>query len=130
MSWYSIHDGVRTAYFDTDARMVTPLNPDGSAAGPPRAFTAVENTVADAMAAALVVSANEQLLLSRLRTATTNNLAEIDRLTTFSNGTVALTNTQRDAALRDLAGQQVRAFRQLNALMKYVGRDLTTLDGT
>lgn len=130
MSWYSIHDGVRTAYFDTDARMVTPLNPDGSAAGPPRAFTAVENTVADAMAAALVVSANEQLLLSRLRTAVTNNQTEITRLTTFANGSNSLTNAQQDTALRDLAGQQVRAFKQLNALMKLIGRDLTDIGGT
>lgn len=73
---------------------------------------------------------NRQTLIDTAKAAYSSNVSAITRLQNFANGTATLTNTQRDTALRDLAGEQARAFRQLNALIRLTANDLLSTDGT
>ncbi len=75
-------------------------------------------------------SINKQALLDKMRSVLGANANAITQLDTFSAGTAALTNTQRDEALRDLANRQARAFRQLNALIRLQLNDLLDQSGT
>lgn len=80
--------------------------------------------------AAETATTNEQSIRDKARTALTGNGNAITQLEQFAGGTAALTNTQRDTALRDLANQQARAFKQINALIKLELRDLADTTGT
>lgn len=116
-------------FWDAAARVYTEYNATGTPTLT-RPFTPEENARADADTAAATESANEATLTSRARDAITANLNAITTLQNFAAGTATLTNTQRDNALRDLANQQVRAFKQLNALIRLEVRDLATTEGT
>lgn len=131
MNRYSYDESGRLRRFwDATARLRYEYDANGAQIGDPHPFTADENARADAEAAARLAESNEATILSRIRDAIATNAAAITQLQNFAAGTAALTNTSRDSALRDLANQQARALRQINALARLAARDLGSTDGT
>lgn len=123
-------NGVLRQFWDVTTRLRYEYDAAGVQIGDPHPFTPEENAQANAALAEATATQNEVTLRDRARQVLTANNAAITELANFAAGTVALSNTQRDKALRDLAGHQVRILRTLNALIKLEVRDLSSTDGT
>ena len=85
----------------------------------PREFNATENAEADAAATSAARETNRAVLYDRAQAAITANL---NSLTTAQaiQGQASFNNTQRDDALRFLAGRVVDLTKQNNALIRLV----------
>lgn len=76
------------------------------------------------------VSYNRALLLERAKQAFVENAATIPTLRQFAEGTTTLTAAQLSTHIRTAAANQARIFAQLNAIIRIIGEDLLSTDGT
>ena len=115
--------------WDNATRTVTEYDANGNVLST-RPYTVEENAAADAATVTATANTNETDLRDKARNALTANNNAIPQLENVANGTAALTNTQRDQYIRQLAQYQARTFRQVNALIKLEVRDLADTTGT
>lgn len=122
-------DGRLRERLDDAARQYTTWDALGNEtfSGP---YTPEQASAADMRAVSRLPISNETNIRDRIKSQLDANRNAITSLENFAAGTGALTNTQRDNALRDLANQVARSFRQLNALIKLEAKDLASTEGT
>lgn len=118
-------------YWEDDAtRTVYRYDERGVQVGDPVPYTPEQNAAADARVQFETSANNEVTIRDRARQALVYNASAIAELEQFGAGTAALTNTQRDAAIRSVARHQARAFRELSALIRLELRELAAISDT
>lgn len=117
--------------WDDETRTYTEWDAQGVVVdGFPRPYTVQENAAAELAAAENTAATNDTVIRDKARQALNVFGNRITQLESFAAGTSSLSNAQRDAALRDLAGNLALGFRAINGLIRLELRDLNSTDGT
>lgn len=130
MSTAEYKDGVLRILWDDETRLRHTYDANGVEVGEPTPYTPEENAFTDAGLSEENISTNRHTIRAKAAAALLKNIEDAAQLKTFSEGTAALTNTQRDNAIRQSAGHLSRIFKQLNALIKLELNDLGDTTGT